>query len=103
MALPFDVDDATPLLGMDPDMGVARNKESDHHRVLRVFGVGWVVLLSMAVYRRVATTPPTSTLHPEVQMVDADGVRYTQLTPRSQYTLPEDFFALGEAQGGPLH
>jgi hypothetical protein len=57
----------------------------------------------MAVFRRVATTPPSSTLHPEVQMVDADGVRYTQLT-RSQYTLPEDFFALGEdEQGEPLH
>jgi hypothetical protein len=42
MALPFDVDDATPLLGMDPDVGVRRNKESEHHHVLRVFGVGWV-------------------------------------------------------------
>lgn len=103
MALPFDVDDATPLLGMDPDTGVARTKESEHHTVLRVFGVGWVVLLSMAVFRRVATTPPPPSLHPEVELVDADGVRYTQLRPRSQYTLPVDFFALGDQQGEPLH
>ena len=41
MALPFDVDDAAPL-GMDPDVGVPRQRESEHHKAMRVFGVGWV-------------------------------------------------------------
>jgi hypothetical protein len=63
-----------------------------------------VVLLSMAVFRRVASTPAASTAPHETQVVDADGVAYTQLSTAHArpYTLPDHFFAFSE-QGEPLH